>query len=175
MSFVIYYINIRGFKSKSDSLEAIILSLNKPDVVVLCEIKTVSASMIRTYFKKLGYDAILKKSSGIIIASKCKLNMICVTKSVHDSILAGCVKIGDSDVTIIALYGPQETENAELRAHFYEEIAIEVQACVDRGSHPVLIGDFNAKIMTENNIVLGISPSGSLLKELLAQHWLQNV
>ena len=99
---MIYYINIRGFKSKSDSLEAIILSLNKPDVVVLCEIKTVSTCMIRSYFKQLGYDVLLKKSSGIIIASKRKLNMICVTKSVHDGIIAGCIKVGNLDVTIVA-------------------------------------------------------------------------
>ena len=32
----IYYINIRGFKTKSISLEAIVAALN-PDVVVLCE------------------------------------------------------------------------------------------------------------------------------------------
>ena len=128
---------------------------------MLCEIRTVSAAMIRKYFKQMGYDTILKKSSGLIVASKFKLNMICVTKSVHDSILAGCVKVGNSDVTIIGLYGPQETEKAELRAQFYEELGIEVQACIDRGSHPVLIGDFNAKIMSENNVVSGISPSGS--------------
>ena len=170
LAFVIYYININGFKSKSDSLEAIIISLNKPDVIVLCEIRTVSAPMIRKYFKELGYDTILKKASGIIIAAKFKLNMICATKTVHDYIIAGCVKVGKSEVTIVAVYGPQESEKADLRAEFYEEMGIEVQACIDRGSHLVLVGDFNAKIISDNSVVSGVSPSGSLLKELVMQH-----
>ena len=173
VTFVIYYINIRGFISKSVSLEAIIISLNKPDVIVLCEIKTVSAPVIRKYFKQLGYDTIVKKASGIIIAAKYKFNMICVTKSIHDNILATCVKVGNSDITIIAIYGPQETEKAELRSEFYEEIGIEVQACFNRGSHPVLIGDFNAKIVSSDNSVSSTSPNGSLLLNLITQHSLE--
>merc|ERR1711947_39922 len=105
---------------------------------------------IRQYFKQLGYESMVKKESGIIIAAKFKFNMICVTKSVHNNILATCVKVGNSDITLIAIYGPQENEKAELRSEFYEEIGIEVQACFDRGSHPVLIGDFNAKIVNSD-------------------------
>ena len=173
VTFVIYYVNIRGFISKSESLEAIIISLNKPDVIVLCEIKTVSAPKIRKYFKQLGYDSMVKTESGIIIAAKYKFNMICVTKSVHDNILATCVKVGNSDITLIAIYGPQENEKAELRSEFYEEIGIEVQACFDRGSHPILIGDFNAKIVNSDNSVSSISPNGSLLLDLITQHSLK--
>ena len=117
-----YYININGFKVRADSLEAIILSLNKPDVVVLCEIRTVSSGTIRKYFEDLGYYNILKIESGVVIAAKFKLNMVNVTKSAHDNVLAGCVKVGNSDITVIALYGPQETEKADVRSEFYEEV-----------------------------------------------------
>ena len=98
-----------------------------------------------------------------------KLNMVNVTKSAHDNVLAGCVKVGNSDITVIALYGPQETEKADVRSEFYEEVEVEVQACVDRGSQPVLVGDLNAKIASDNNIITGVSPSGSLLKDVLSQ------
>ena len=59
MPLTIYYINIRGFKTKADSLEAIIFALNKPDVIVLCETKNVSPPVIRQFFKNLGYHTIL--------------------------------------------------------------------------------------------------------------------
>ena len=145
------------------------MSLNKPDVIVLCEVRSVSSEMIRKFFKNLGYDAIRKKS-GVVVAAKFKLNLICVTKSVHDNVLAGCVKVGCLDVTIVALYGPQESEKVGLRTEFYEEVDIEIQACLDRGSQPVLIGDLNAKIVMDNNFLSGVSPNGSLLKELLVQY-----
>ena len=163
----IYYINIRGFKSKSISLEAILVSLN-PDVVVLCEIKTVSAPVIRKFFEDLGYDAILKKASGIVIAAKFKLLMVNVTKSVHNNVLAGSIRTGSYQSTIIALYGPQETEGVASRTEFYEEVCIEVQACVDKDSQPILIGDFNAKISDYDGIS-SMSPNGSLLKDVVDQ------
>ena len=34
----------------------------------------------------------------------------------------------------------------------------------------LLLGDFNAKIISDNSSVAGVSPSGSLLKELVMQH-----
>ena len=144
--------------------------LDKPDIIILCEIRTVTASFIRAYFEKLGYDVILKIASGVVIAAKFKLNMIRATKSIHDSILAGCIKIGNTDLTIIAAYGPQETEKASLRTEFYEEIGIEIQACIDRCSQPILVGDLNAKIILDNNVISSISPSGTLLKDVVVQY-----
>ena len=46
----------------------------------------------------------IKKSSGIVIAAKFKFNMINVTKSVHNNILAGSLKTGSTHTTVIALY-----------------------------------------------------------------------
>lgn len=170
MPLTIYYINIRGFKTKADSLEAIIFALNKPDVIVLCETKNVSSPVIRQFFKNLGYHTIFKKESGVVIASKFKFHLLCVTKSAHDNIVAGCIKIGNLDVTIIALYGPQETEKADLRSEFYVEVGIEVQACFDRGSLPLMIGDLNAKIANDDITGTSCSPNGSLLKDVVDQY-----
>ena len=113
---------------------------------------------------------ILKKESGVVIAAKFKFNMINVTKSAHDNVLAGRIKVGNSDITVIALYGPQETEKVDIRSEFYEEVGIEVQACVDRGSQPVLVGDLNAKLAFDNNTISSVSPNGSLLKDILSQY-----
>ena len=170
MPLTIYYINIRGFKTKADSLEAIIFALNKPDVIVLCETKNVSPPVISQFFKNLGYHTIFKKESGVVIASKFKFHLLCVTKSANDNIVAGCIKIGNLDVTIIALYGPQETEKADLRSEFYVEVGIEVQACFDRGSLPLLIGDLNAKIANDDITGTSCSPNGSLLKDVVDQY-----
>ena len=139
-------------------------------MVVLCETRIVSPPVIRKLFKDLGYHSLFKKESGVVIAAKFKLKLVCVTKSVHDNIIAGCIKAGNSDITVIALYGPQETEKADLRCEFYMEVGIEVQACIDRSSQPLLIGDLNAKITNSDVDVSSLSPSGSLLKDILDQY-----
>ena len=173
LSLSIYYININGLKLKAESLEAIIASLDNPDVIVLCEIRTVTVSFIKLFFKSMGYDVFPKKESGVAIAAKFKFNLICVTTSLHTNLLAACIKVGNSDITIIAVYGLQETDQSTLRTEFYEEVGIEVQACFDRGSQPVLIGDFNSKIIFEDNTIFSISPNSSLMKDLITEYGLK--
>ena len=167
-SLEIFYLNIRGFKSKADSLEIIINSQN-PDVVVLCEIKCVSPCVVRKFFKALGYDVLIKKKSGIAIAAKHKLDIIEVSKSVHDNLLAGSVKIGSTELSIIAVYGLQETDQAETRLEFYEELSIEIQASQERSSNTVLVGDFNAKVSMHDDVVVADSPNGGLLVNMIQQ------
>ena len=84
--------------------------------------------------------------------------MINVTKSVHNNILAGSLKTGSTHTTVIALYGLQESEQAVNRSEFFEEAAIEIQACEDRGSEPILIGDLNAKIAMNTDGLISTSP-----------------
>ena len=54
----LYHINIRGFKSKCDSLKIVMME-NRPDVVVINEVKTVSSAFLKQYFEELGYVIIV--------------------------------------------------------------------------------------------------------------------
>ena len=75
-----------------------------------------------------------------------------------------------SQISIIAVYGLQESEHHDIRTEFYSELSIEVQASLDRGSTPVLLGDFNAKLSHVDGTVSGVSSSGILLADLVKQH-----
>ena len=169
----VYYVNIRGFKTKSLSLENIVHSLNHPDVIVLCEIKSISSPVIRSFFESMGYDIILKKSSGLVIAAKFKFVMVNTTSTANDNILTGSLKVGWTYVAVTAVYGPQETEHGDVRSCFYEELKTELQANDNRENLSIIVGDFNAKIQSVNSKVVHDSPNGALLCELINQYSLE--
>ena len=165
-SLTIYYVNIRGFKSKSDSMKNIIETL-KPDIIVICEIKAVTSGTIRTFFKSLGYETIVSKPSGMVIATKVKFDMVNVTTTTLSNIISTSIKIGNDHMTVTCIYGPQETEKEEVRSHFYDELELEVNAALDRGNNLVVIGDFNSKIIMENDSIKELSPNGTLLNDII--------
>ena len=169
----IYYINIRGFQSKAISLENIILSLSSPEVIVLCEIKSVSSPVIRTFFKSMGYDIILKKSSGLVIAAKFKFDMVNTTTTGNDNILTGSLKVGGTYLSVIAVYGLQESDNADSRVAFFDDLGTELQASDNREDIPILVGDFNSKIKLENSQVVHDSPNGALMLQFINQYSLE--
>ena len=165
----VYYINIRGFQSKSISLENIILSLNSPEVIVLCEIKSVSAPVIRRFFKSMGYDIILKKSSGLVIAAKFKFDMVNITTTANDNILTGSLKVGGMYISVVAVYGLQESDSADSRIAFFDDLGTELQANDNREHVPILVGDFNSKSKLEDSQVVHDSPNGALLLQFINQ------
>ena len=130
---------------RSDSLHNIVKSLD-PDIIVLCEIRAVTANTIRTQFKALGYEPFLNKASGMIVAAKFKFDMVNVTSTLSSRIISTSVKVGNTHMTITGVYGPQETEKEVLRSQFYEELETEIVAGLHRGNHTLVIGDFNSKI-----------------------------
>ena len=96
--------------------------------------------------------------------------MVNVTSTENNqSLVTASIKIGGSTyVTVIAVYGPQENENEDVRSAFYEEISIEITSSINRGDENfVVVGDFNAKIESENSAISAISPNGTLLHELI--------
>ncbi len=150
----LYFININGFKSKALSLKNILNDLDKPEIVVLCEIKSVSEGFIKKFFKSEGYDTIINKSAGLLVAAKNNLDMVNVTSNDNNqSVTAASIKIGGSYITVLAVYGPQENKSEEVRSAFYDDIRIEIESSMKRGEENLaLVGDFNAKINADNTI-----------------------
>ena len=79
------------------------------------------------------------------------------------------VKIGykQDNVRVIILHAPQETDLADDRIEFFEEVAVQVERATDAGDKLVILGDFNARIMLEAGQIESFSPNGKLLKELI--------
>ena len=139
----IFYSNINGLVSKTDSL-AHILQSTSPDVVVICELKTKSVPSVKNFFDKLNYSAIVCIESGIAIAAKKKYKIVNVTASGHSNIISGRFLSGATPFRVIAPYGLQETAPADERAHFFDELSVELESAMLNPENLLIIFDLNA-------------------------------
>ena len=171
-----YYNNINGLRSKSNSLTNIIKS-TQPKIVALCETKLGNSSRLSTIFQN--YELLTKFSKqgkgGLLIAIEKNYFAECkeVTNSPDENVMAVRLTVSnEQSIRLILAYGPQETQPVEEREGFMMEIEIELQRCVDVGDHPVLVGDLNAKLQMSNGELEHISANGKMLKEIIDQHQL---
>ena len=165
----IYYVNINGLKSKLDSLGCTMETV-APDVIALCEIKTITPGYATSFFKARGYDPpIIDKHSGLMIAAKPKFNMVNVTTTAHNNIISTSIKMGLNHMTIVLAYGLQETAKEEERVEFFEELELEMMAAENRGNNTMLVGDLNSKIIQENDLIKELTPNGTLLNNMISR------
>ena len=153
-----------------DSLGSI-LDNSKPDVVILNEIKTKNRGKIGTFFKKRGFELLVRIEGGIALAVLEKFRIINVTVSNNPCILSGLVQ--GLNIRLIAAYGPQETLPKEERIEFFDELSTEIQNCSFAGNNPLICGDFNAKLTCEDGNVKAISSNGEILLEVIEDHSLK--
>ena len=121
----------------------------------------------------MGYEIIIKKSSGLLIATKVKYDMVNTTSTSSNNIISTSIKIGTSNINIICVYGPQESEKEEERSHFFAELEMEINAATDRTENLAVVGDFNSKLSMSNGKVSSLSSNGTLLNEVLGRYDLQ--
>ena len=173
----IYYSNINGFRTKSDSLEGILDKL-QPDLLCLCETKVGTSVTTNKYLQKLGYKGISRCSKagqgGLLIAGKLDSigNVVDVTSSPLLNIIVGRVALRGGQWRIILCHAPQETEPVVTREEFFEELAVEVQRGINENDIVMLMGDLNSKIDDLNNPISG---NGKLLMNMVKEHKLDIV
>ena len=172
----IFYNNINGFKSKSNSMVNIIRK-SRPTIVALCETKMGNNGKLKEIFSNYEIVPRITKQGkgGLLIAVE--KNFFAESREVTDSpdgnIMAVRLKVSDDCcLRLILGYGPQETEPAEEREAFMTELEIELERCSDLGEWPILIGDMNAKVQLSNGQLEDLSPNGKLLKILVDKHQL---
>ena len=169
VEYVIYYNNINGFRSKGHSLKKI-LSKIQPDVFVLCETMVKDSMVIKKMFPEYSIVAKSKKDGqgGIVVASR-KDRLIAVmdvTSTLNQNILNAKVRIGDKEVSIVAVHSPQETDLLDFREDFLTELNIEAKKAINDGANIILVGDMNAKMeKVEGSMV--VSGNGKLLTEVI--------
>ena len=124
-------------------------------------------------FKKLGYTIIVRKETGILIASKTKHKFIECTTTTHQNIITARFHIRNTILRIIAAYGLQESCSADDRTDFFDELNIEIQSCITHNETPIIAGDLNGKIECVSNIINPLSPNGKLLNNIIASNSLK--
>ena len=165
-SLVLYTININGLNSKIDSFTQIITDLS-PDVITVCELKTTQVAILRLKMKKLNYEVIFQKLSGMATIAKQKLKMKNVTTCSHNNIMSAQITRSNSRIRIINIYGLQESDHAPDRKSFFDELEVEIEHCMLNGESPIITGDFNAKIETAQDQINPLTPNGTLLLEII--------
>ena len=88
------------------------------------------------------------------------------------NILTVRIQYRQETVRIILLHAPQETDSIEDRTEFYEEVAVQVERCIDKNDKLIILGDFNARIHSDedDSQIKPASPNGKLLSELIAEY-----
>ena len=167
----LYYVNINGYQSKKDSLEEIIKSI-QPEIVALVETKV---SKNKVYKEWEPYYQCIKRNcsrgkGGIMCAFKKGTfkSALNVTSVDDDRILTCRVEYENRTVRVIVVYGPQETDELEVRNDFFVKLCLEVEKCKNAGEGVLIVGDFNAKIRADKEKII-IHESGSGNGKLLAE------
>ena len=166
----LFYNNINGYKSKSESLIEIISKVD-PEIIVLCEIRLPKKNTLQKDLSN--YDLIakcVKKGQGGILCG-IKKNMATsvmeVTSSTSNNILVVKMTINNASIRVVIAYGPQESEPSEIKEEFYRELEIEVKACEINGDHMILVGDLNSKIEGGESYIKPLSNNGKYLEKIM--------
>lgn len=174
-----YYVNINGYQSKRDSLEVIIKSI-QPEIVALVETKVGKNKVFKEW--EPHYQCLKRNCSrgkgGIMCAFKNGTFKSArnVTSVDDDRILTCRVEYDNRTVRVIVVYGPQETDELELRNDFYVKLGLEIEKCNNAGEGLLIIGDLNAKIKAdEEKNILYDSGNGRLLAETVHDFGLEVV
>ena len=77
-----------------------------------------------------------------------------VTQSQLKTIVAVRLSTGETNFRVILGYAPQETADDDDRENFYNELELEIKSCKEAGDSPLVLGDFNARIVPIRRLVL---------------------
>ena len=170
----LYYVNINGFRSNVDSLNDIVKKLN-PSIIALCETKIDSSNIILKRLSK-SFNVITRQTkegqSGLMIAVRKDsfASMLGVASTVNKNIMVARLNSDGYNIRVILVYAPQETERIDAREEFFTELEIEVAKCMVDDDHPIIVGDFNARLEFLNNTVVSKSENGGLLLNIIEEN-----
>ena len=165
--FKIYYQNVRGLKSKIDSLAETIDDY-EPTLICLVETHLLKEEQIQIPGYKIFRNDGTNNSRGILIALKEKLKTIVVEVNREEEIGQTLWVLLNNQKTQVSkgvIYGPQEnvTPNSELKK-LYDQVKIGKA----NNQHIIILGDLNEKIGNYiKNIKEIITKGGRHLKRLM--------
>ena len=170
----IYYVNIRGIKSKIKSLQKIIDN-EKPHIICINETKLEKNEKIELRGYKTFYNNNKNGKGGTLIAVRGKLDKIAIeTDKEIKEYESLWIKIdnGKNKINIGNIYAPQESiSKIDVYQRMYSNIKNKINIAKQHNEKVIVVGDFNAKI--GKNIVGNteeITKSGKLLLDMCIEN-----
>ena len=130
------------------------IKAEKPDILLLQEIKTENVNFPSDEFKKLGYESYVfgqKSYNGVAILSKVKIDNIKLDFIKDDlkqsRIICGDIKINQKKIKIINIYVPNgnpiKTEKYEYKINWLNKFLKSVKKTLVNEKNIIISGDFN--------------------------------
>ena len=140
------YANVRGFRSKSESINQII-EKHDADVILLTETKVYTNSAIDIKgFQSFSAVRDKKSGGGLYLGVRHGLyESVMIDSGSKASFVTVCLNRKDCSVRLILVYGPQENDSED-KDSFYNGISVQVEMAYLNGDSVIMVGDFNAKL-----------------------------
>ena len=145
--------NVNSVRARLDNITNYIKE-DKPDILLLQEIKTQDENFPHESFKKIGYDSHIfgqKSYNGVAIISNLPIKKI--TKDfIKDEkkqarIINGEVQLKKKKIELVNIYVPNgnpiDTEKYEYRKNWLKKFIINIKKKISSGSNIIIAGDFN--------------------------------
>ena len=147
-----------------------------PDIIALCETKNsgrLKKDELEAY--EIVDSNITRGKEGFLVGvRKGSFNIMReITETELQSIMTVRIEYPKMNVRVIVVHAPQEKEKKELRDEFFEEVLVQVERGVTSEDKVIIVGDFNARIIHDENNNIGYekeSPNGKLLSELIDKY-----
>ena len=112
---------------------------------------------------------------GLVMAAKCGTfsSFIEVTETGNEGIVTGRLKYGEQQIRIIAVYGPQETADKEIKQEFYSELNIEIERGWYHDEEILVVGDFNGKLVSKEGKITSLTKNGDHMLNTVEKHKLK--
>ena len=170
----IWYNNINGYITKKGSVQKIIEAIN-PDIFALCETKRV-AGIAKD--ELVGYEVVesnLKQGKeGFIFGVRegTFKTVDEITDTDLKNIMTVKVEYPKSNLRVIIVHAPQETEKVEVRSEFFEEFSVQIERALCSEDNVVIVGDFNARVKDDGGSITAVNESanGKKLCEVLNKY-----
>ena len=145
--------NVNSVRARLDNITNYIKD-DKPDILLLQEIKTQDENFPHESFKKIGYDSYIfgqKSYNGVAIISSLPIKNI--TKDfIKDEkkqarIINGEIQLKKKKIELINIYVPNgnpiDTEKYEYKKNWLKKFIINIKKKITSGSNIIIAGDFN--------------------------------
>ena len=147
----IMYLNIRGLKSKLESLKEII-DEQKPDIIALVETLLCENDAIELKNYEIIRNDREAGGGGVLIAIKKEMKSIVIEdgtcKETTDTLWISIYNKKE-DIRLGVIYNPQESKTTKEDLNkLYKNIEKQVQATIHSKQKLLILGDFNCKIGT---------------------------
>ena len=145
--------NVNSVRARIENILTYIKE-DKPDIVLLQEIKTQEETFPKDAFKNVGYESYIfgqKSYNGVAIISKFKVENINTTfikdELKQSRIISGEIKLGIKKIELVNIYvpngNPVDTEKYEYKKNWLKKFITNVEKKVKKNLNLLIAGDYN--------------------------------